>query len=142
LEALPGGDRGFEPLTPGQRRGRLGQRLVLRTLYADGLPVLVNLLPHGMGTPMKGLLGGLKGGKARFTVARGVVSEGEDSRTLVELSDPDQAIIVEASGGSGFGDPTQRPLESITTDLLEGYVTSEGLKPYAGPICIWARHPP
>ncbi|HEV8338938.1 MAG TPA: hydantoinase B/oxoprolinase family protein [bacterium] len=116
---------------PGRRRGGLGQRLVLRKLYADGLPVLVNLLPHGMGAPMRGLLGGLEGGQARFSVARGTISEGEESRTLVELRDPEHAIAVEASGGSGFGDPTQRPLELIATDLLEGYVTSEGLRPYA-----------
>ncbi len=114
----------------GQQRGGLSQRVVLRKLYADGLPVLVNVLPHGMGAPMTGLLGGLAGGEARFRVVGGEVSDGRNSHTLVELHDPKHAIVVEASGGSGFGDPVQRPVEVIAQDLVEGYVTPEGLKPY------------
>lgn len=114
----------------GERRGGLGQRLVLRKLYADGLPVLVNVLPHGIGAAMTGLLGGAAGGKARFHVSGALVSDTGGTGTLVELRDPAAAIIVEASGGSGFGNPSRRPLEAIAHDLAEGYVTLEGLEPY------------
>ena len=131
---------------PGKRRGGLGQRLVLRKLYADGLPVLVNVLPNGMGAPMTGLLGGLPGGEARFHVSGAVVSDGGDSRTLVELRDPGHAIVVEASGGSGFADPARRPVELIAHDLAEGYVTPGGLKPYRAAVSpsgqVRRTHPP
>jgi len=115
---------------PGQWRGGLGQQLVLRKLYDDGLPVLVNVLPHGMGAPMTGLLGGQAGGRARFHLTGGAASDNRHNSTLVEAHDPETAIVVETSGGSGFGDPGQRPIEMVKRDLLEGYVTPTGLKPY------------
>ncbi|MGH2625311.1 MAG: hydantoinase B/oxoprolinase family protein [Anaerolineales bacterium] len=124
---------------PGKGRGGLGQRLVMRKLYADGLPVLVNVLPHGMGAPMRGLLGGLAGGEARFRLSGEAVSEGRDGldgKTLVELRDPEHAIVVEASGGSGFGDPAQRPGEAIAQDLREGYVTPAALKSYGAVVSV------
>jgi 5-oxoprolinase (ATP-hydrolysing)/N-methylhydantoinase A len=115
---------------PGAQRGGLGQRLELRKLYDDGLPVLVNVLPHGMGASMTGLLGGLPGGRASFAASGAVVAGTTSDVTLVELRDPRQSIVVEASGGSGFGDPRRRSLEAIAEDLAEGYVTADGLASY------------
>jgi 5-oxoprolinase (ATP-hydrolysing) len=127
---------------PGMHRGGLGQRMVLRKATADALPVLVNVLPHGMGAPMGGLLGGRAGGPAAFQVAGGAIRraaaalgngparDGQRLTTLVELRDPGDAITVQASGGSGFGDPRQRPLELIEADLRESYVTPAGLAAY------------
>jgi 5-oxoprolinase (ATP-hydrolysing)/N-methylhydantoinase A len=120
---------------PGTHRGGLGQRLVLRKADAAGPPVLVNVLPHGMGAPMTGLLGGGEGGQASFTVLGGAIRDGtarngRPETTLVELSDARGAIVVEASGGSGFGDPVKRPLELVAADLAEGYITPEGLVAY------------
>jgi 5-oxoprolinase (ATP-hydrolysing)/N-methylhydantoinase A len=120
---------------PGTHRGGLGQRLVLRKAADDGLPALVNVLPHGMGAPMAGLLGGGQGGQASFSVTGGAIQNGparnhHTETTLVELRDPHDAIVVEASGGSGFGDPRERPAELIARDLAEGYVTPTGLRAY------------
>ena len=120
---------------PGMHRGGLGQRLVLRKATHDVLPALVNVLPHGMGAPMVGLLGGAQGGQASFSGTGGAIQNGpvrnhHTETTLVELRDPQDAIVVEASGGSGFGDPRERPLELIAADLAEGYVTVAGLRPY------------
>jgi N-methylhydantoinase B/oxoprolinase/acetone carboxylase alpha subunit len=42
---------------------------------------------------------------------------------LVELRSPDQRVIVETAGGSGFGDPRRRAVEAVERDLREGYVT-------------------
>ncbi|HXF81668.1 MAG TPA: hydantoinase B/oxoprolinase family protein, partial [bacterium] len=124
---------------PGMHRGGLGQRMVLRKATDDPLPVLVNVLPHGMGAPMSGLLGGREGGPAAFQVMGGAIRraaavvgngparDGQPLTTLVELRDPGDAIIVQASGGSGFGDPRDRPPELIEADLREGYVTPAGL---------------
>jgi len=115
---------------PGAQRGGPAQRLELRKLYDDGLPVLVNVLPHGMGASMTGLLGGLPGGRASFAASGAVVAGSTSDATLVELRDPRQSIVVEASGGSGFGDPRRRSLKAIAEDLAEGYVTPHGLAPY------------
>lgn len=120
---------------PGANRGGLGQRLVLRKADGDGPPALVNVLPHGMGAPMEGLLGGAQGGQASFTVHGSVVRNGarrngKRETTLVELRGPRDTIIVEASGGSGFGDPRERPVELVARDLAEGYITEAGLAAY------------
>lgn len=120
---------------PGTHRGGLGQRLVLRKADDDGPPALVNVLPHGMGAPMTGLLGGREGGQARFTGLGGAIRaaasrNGRPDTTLVELSGERDAIIVEASGGSGFGDPHTRALDLVAQDLAEGYVTDGGLAAY------------
>jgi 5-oxoprolinase (ATP-hydrolysing)/N-methylhydantoinase A len=119
---------------PGAQRGGLGQRLELRKLYDDDLPVLVNVLPHGMGASMTGLLGGLPGGQASFADSGAIVAGSTHDATLVELRDPRQAIIVEASGGSGFGDPHRRSLDAVAQDLAEGYVTPAGLAPYGATV--------
>jgi 5-oxoprolinase (ATP-hydrolysing)/N-methylhydantoinase A len=115
---------------PGQYRGGLGQRTVFRKLYPDGLPVLVNILPHGLNTTMPGLLGGQPGGQARLEVNGGAISERGGTSTLVELRDAADVIIVESSGGSGFGDPRQRPRDLLARDLEDSYVTPQGLAVY------------
>ncbi len=115
---------------PGEHRGGLGQRMRLRKLYDDGLPVLVNVLPHGVASPMTGLLGGEPGGPARLEIAGSTVRGGGDSSRLIELRKSSDLITVEASGGSGFGKPTQRVVQAIERDLEEGYVSVDGLGPF------------
>jgi 5-oxoprolinase (ATP-hydrolysing)/N-methylhydantoinase A len=44
----------------------------------------------------------------------------------ITVSDPDAVVEMQLAGGSGFGDPRERPLEKIEDDLLNGYVTAEG----------------
>jgi N-methylhydantoinase B/oxoprolinase/acetone carboxylase alpha subunit len=43
---------------------------------------------------------------------------------LVELTEPDQRLIIEMSGGGGWGDPAQRDPNQIRQDRQEGLVTS------------------
>lgn len=107
----------------GYHRGGLGQRMRLRKLYDDGLPVLVNVMPHGRASPVSGLLGGLAGGGAGLRIEGAWVSEGAGLTRLVELRDHRGSITVEAAGGSGFGDAGTRPARRIGRDLEDGYVT-------------------
>ncbi len=114
---------------PGEHRGGLAQRMRLRKLYDDSLPVLVNVLPHGIASPMTGLLGGEPGGPAGLEIAGSTVRGGDSSR-LIELRKSSDLITVEAAGGSGFGTPTQRAVQEIERDLEQGYVSVDGLGPY------------
>jgi N-methylhydantoinase B/oxoprolinase/acetone carboxylase alpha subunit len=37
---------------------------------------------------------------------------------------PDQIIELQLAGGSGFGDPLERPLALVESDLANGYITA------------------
>ncbi len=107
---------------PGRYRGGLGQEVVLRKLYDDGLPVLVNVLPHGSDSPQAGLLGGQPGSPAGAEVRGARVQPVAGIGQLVELRRADDLIIVRSAGGSGYGDPADRPPELAERDRREGYV--------------------
>jgi 5-oxoprolinase (ATP-hydrolysing)/N-methylhydantoinase A len=111
---------------PGRHRGGLAQRMVLRKLHDDGLPVLLNFLAHGHESPMPGLLGGRSGTGAAYEVSGGVVGAGSETSTMVELHRATDALTLLTAGGSGFGDPQQRPDQLISLDLDEGYATATG----------------
>ncbi|MGH9195415.1 MAG: hydantoinase B/oxoprolinase family protein, partial [Acidimicrobiia bacterium] len=128
----------------GFHRGGLGQRVVVRKLHDSDLPVIVTFAPHGMGSPVPGLLGGRPGGQAISKISGAAAGTREDIVQLVELRDPSDMIRLEAAGGSGYGDPRARPLELITRDLIEGYITQKGLAAYGARIVDGAvvRRPP
>jgi 5-oxoprolinase (ATP-hydrolysing)/N-methylhydantoinase A len=106
----------------GRYRGGLGQEVVLRKLYDDGRPVLVNVLPHGSDSPQPGLLGGQAGGPAGAEVRGARVQRVAGIGQLVELRHPEDVIVIRSAGGSGYGDPAERPPELVERDRREGYV--------------------
>ncbi|MGH2376241.1 MAG: hydantoinase B/oxoprolinase family protein [bacterium] len=110
----------------GHHRGGLGQRMRLRKLYDDGLPVLVNVLPHGRASPVSGLLGGQAGSGASLVIEDATTSDENGMSPLVVLRDVRGTITVQAAGGSGLGDPGSRPRTLLRQDLEEGYVTDAG----------------
>jgi 5-oxoprolinase (ATP-hydrolysing)/N-methylhydantoinase A len=128
----------------GRHRGGLGQRVRVRKLAADGAPALVDLHPHGMLVAPPGLFGGQAGARARAYVSDGTsVVEGGAMVSLAELRHTGQRGTIEIAGGSGYGDPRERPLKQVQADLDEGYVTPEGAGAYGvtvGPDGI-ARRP-
>jgi N-methylhydantoinase B/oxoprolinase/acetone carboxylase alpha subunit len=46
----------------------------------------------------------------------------------VTLTSADEIVELRLAGGSGFGDPQQRPLEEVQRDLDGGYVTPEAAR--------------
>src|SRR5262245_7955307 len=74
-----------------------------------------------------GLFGGQAGARARAYVSDGTkVIEGGAMVSLAELRHTGQVATIEIAGGSGYGDPQERPLERVQADLDDGYVTAEG----------------
>lgn len=107
----------------GTHRGGLGFRRQIRLLSEAGaLTVLSdrNILPP------YGVEGGSAGAPNWFTVRRG-------AETIVPGAIPgkianfplrkDDLVVSESSGGGGFGDPLERPLDLVARDLAAGYMT-------------------
>ena len=114
---------------PGRQRGGLGQVISARKLDDDGEPCQVGLYPSGVLKPVPGLFGGQPGGRASGHVGRfdgpmrdvgvGALSVMKTTAEYAELR---------VAGGSGFGDPLERPCEAVQRDLDAGYVTPEGAR--------------
>ena len=116
---------------PGRSRGGLGQRVQVRKLYEDGQQALVSLHPQGIEVETGGHFGGRAGRRAAISVAD--VDSVRDHAALgglAELRSPRQLLTIELAGGSGYGDPGERPIAEVQRDLDEGLVTEEGLRPY------------
>jgi N-methylhydantoinase B len=101
---------------PGEFRGGLGQRLVLRNDTAD--PVYVAILGSRTEYPALGYAGGLPAASRRYLV-RGEPVHAKGRYMLR----PGELITIEDSGGGGFGDPRKRPLERVRADVAAGFVS-------------------
>ncbi len=129
---------------PGRFRGGLGQRVRIRLLEPAPQPVLVDFRPHGMLVSTPGLFGGGAGARARAYLSDGAGGpdhggaaeppapdhRGQRTASLAELCDPAQRATIHIAGGSGYGDPTDRPLAEVQADLDDGYVTPRGAAAY------------
>ena len=110
----------------GQKRGGLGQVLLVRKLEEDGLPCQVGLYPNGVMTPIPGLFGGHPGG-----LAKALVHDGEGGERdlgvggLAHLENARQTVELRIAGGAGYGDPRTRDYDLIDRDLAENYVTAD-----------------
>ena len=113
---------------PGRHRGGLGQVVRVCKLHDDGRPVLAGLHPDGVLTRTAGLFGGRPGGPVRGVTrgAAGEIATDHGIGGLVTLSRPDEILEVQLAGGSGYGDPLDRPADDVQRDLDGGYVTPEG----------------
>jgi 5-oxoprolinase (ATP-hydrolysing)/N-methylhydantoinase A len=111
----------------GRQRGGLGQRMRARRLDGGLDPVLVGLYPEGWRVAVEGLFGGRPGGGSHGLV-HGPGGETHDVGVgeLVSLFDAETSIEAQLTGGSGFGDPLERPVEAVEADLADGYITAEG----------------
>ena len=123
----------------GRRRGGLGQVVSARKLDDDGKPCQVGLYPMGVLRPVPGLFGGKPGARAggrvgpfggeMHDVGVGALSVLETTAEYAELR---------VAGGSGFGDPLERPFQAVQQDLDAGYVTAEGARRDYG--CVVGTH--
>jgi len=109
---------------PGRRRGGLGTRRALRLTRGEAK---YSLLADGAVVPPFGILGGES--------AAPVGSYSRVDETVSPFPTPGkvgghpmvtgETIILQSAGGGGYGDPLERPPESVLEDVTEGYVSHE-----------------
>jgi 5-oxoprolinase (ATP-hydrolysing) len=118
---------------PGRHRGGLGQRMRVRKLYDDGQPAFVGLHPQGIEVETPGLFGGRAGRRAAIELEEGSHVRGHrELGGLAELRRPGQVLTIELAGGSGYGDPAERPAAEVERDLEEQLITPDGVADYGG----------
>jgi len=112
---------------PGRHRGGLGQIVLARKLYDDGRPTQVGLYPNGVSVAPDGLFAGRSGALARAAVIddNGNELSNVGVGALVTLTSPGEIAELRCAGGSGYGDPLERPLEAVQRDLDDASITAE-----------------
>jgi len=112
----------------GRQRGGLGQVVRLRKLFDDGCPTLASVYPEGVAVQIPGLFGGRPGGDTHGWLLDPDGNKLEDYGVgdLATLTTTDQIIELQLAGGAGFGDPLERPLALVESDLENGYITAAG----------------
>ena len=118
----------------GRNRGGLGQQLRTRKLYEDGLPTHVFLYPNNVLVDQPGLFGGQSGKRshAGVTNEKGEMLTDVGVGALVSLHAPDQIAEFTIGGGSGYGEPTERPIELVQSDLDNGYISAQAAQAVYG----------
>jgi 5-oxoprolinase (ATP-hydrolysing)/N-methylhydantoinase A len=89
--------------------------------------VTVFVSPEGVDAPIEGLFGGAHG-----LLSHGCVRD-EDGRIvhdfgtggLLTLDRTDRVVELQLAGGSGFGDPAERPARLIENDRRQDYISAE-----------------
>jgi N-methylhydantoinase B len=108
---------------PGRQRGALGRREVFRVpddAYAPTLPVSLGIQSGRFRNPPEGLFGGKPGAKAQF-----LVNDRPGNPYGLTSLQPGDIVTMDAAGGGGYGDPTQRERAELIRDVRDGKVSRE-----------------
>ncbi|MFF3569142.1 hydantoinase B/oxoprolinase family protein [Nocardia jiangxiensis] len=115
----------------GRWRGGLGTRTTFRLLEDAYITTRGDRLRNGP-TGRSGGLPGATGGFYRITV------DGEKIRLASKINNETfcagEAFVVETTGGGGLGNPQDRPLEQVHTDVRNGWITRESAESVYGVI--------
>lgn len=108
---------------PGRHRGGCGTRFVVRTLSECQVSVLGDRVDH---RPF-GACGGLPAAPnaVAFRVNGKRLVPPMRSKYQDMILQAGDGILLDTPGGGGYGDPLERALEDIETDLNRGYVAPE-----------------
>src|SRR5712692_452022 len=108
---------------PGRWRGGLG---LTREVLIQTVGTQLSVLAEKCVLPPFGVCGGGAGATNRFWVRRNgqrVESSPLPGKVSGFPLEPGDVLLMESSGGGGFGDPLDRDPSSVVADVLEGYVT-------------------
>jgi len=110
----------------GKMKGGLGKREVFKVpddSYAPIPPINLGIQSGRYIYPAEGLFGGKSGAKAQFLV-NGVQG---NSYGLTQMK-PGDVVTIDAPGGGGYGNPSEREPQIVLHDVIEGYVSIEEAK--------------
>jgi 5-oxoprolinase (ATP-hydrolysing)/N-methylhydantoinase A len=111
---------------PGRQRGGLGQTIRVVKLSGQERPTQCGLHLPGIGVEVSSMLGGRPGAAAQALATVGSGAGGPEvieATRLLTLSGPGDTVMVKTAGGHGFGDPLDRPLGLVASDVIHGYVS-------------------
>ena len=110
----------------GRMKGGLGRRMILRIpddAYAPLPPVNLGIQSGRHQYAPEGLFGGGEGAKAAFLVN----GQPGNPYGLSQLK-PGDVVTIDAAGGGGYGNPLERAVERVESDVREGYVSLQAAK--------------
>jgi N-methylhydantoinase B len=88
--------------------------------------------------PPFGVCGGEAGARNRFWILRDgqpIAPSPLPGKVSAFPIEPDDILMMESSGGGGFGDPLEREIAAVAADMAEGYVTREAAESIYG--VVW-----
>jgi N-methylhydantoinase B len=115
---------------PGTRRGGCGLRREVQVCTDDAR---LSVLSDRNIVPPAGVSGGRSGAPNRTRVRRDgveIMPSAFPGKVANFVLQPGDVVLMESSGGGGFGDPLARNPAHVADDLADGYVTDSGLAPY------------
>ena len=107
----------------GRMKGGLGMREVFKVpddAAAPLSPVNLGIQAGRFLYPPEGLFGGKPGSRAQF-----LVNEGPGNPYGLTQLKPGDVVTIDAAGGGGHGNPFEREVERVLSDVTEGYVSVE-----------------
>jgi len=107
---------------PGKFRGGLGHRTELKVLSSDMTWSVFGGITE---MPTSGVFGGLPGKPWRFYIKRPTLKEKEINRNCAVSLQAGEILVIETSGGGGYGNPFERDPERVLRDVIDGKVSVE-----------------
>ncbi len=107
----------------GKKRGGLGRRMLIRVpddALAPEPPVAIAVQAGRFRYPPKGIFGGKPGSRARY-----LKNDLPGDPSGLTLCNPGDTIDFQSAGGGGFGNPMDREVASVESDVAYGYVSIE-----------------
>jgi N-methylhydantoinase B len=114
----------------GLYRGGCG---LVREIEVLGPEARLSVLSDRNVIPPAGVNGGASGSPNRYTVRRDGSSimpsdfPGKIANFILRSGD---VVVMESSGGGGYGDPSRREAARVEADLADGYITAAGSQAY------------
>ena len=101
----------------GRRRGGLGQVIELES--SEGQPIALFTSVERMKYPARGRTGGIDGRLGRISLRSGSRLTGKGEHTIPE----GDRLVFETPGGGGYGNPLERTVADVASDVARGLVS-------------------
>jgi N-methylhydantoinase B len=111
---------------PGKMKGGLGRRVIFKAPsdeYAPLPPVNLGIQSGRYRYPPEGLFGGKDGSRAQFLIN----GKPGNPYGLTQFG-PGDTVIIDVAGGGGYGNPYERDVALVESDVTNGYVSVEKAK--------------